>query len=119
MNNIFFILLSVLLNASAQILMRKGMLKLGGVSMASFFKTFPALITNVFLWLSLVCYGLSYITWMMVLSKVEVSFAYPFLSLGFVLVTVLGYFFLGEKITYLHIIGIAFICIGVVFISRV
>jgi len=117
-NNILLILGSVSLNASAQILMRKGMLSLGEVSISSLIKTLPQMITNVWLWLSIFCYGISIITWMMVLSRVEVSFAYAFLSLGFIIVTVIGYFLFNENVTFIRIIGIILICIGVYFVSR-
>ena len=117
-SNILLILSSVFLNASAQILMRKGMLILGEVSISSLVKTLPQMITNVWLWLSLFCYGVSIITWMLVLSRVEVSFAYPFLGIAFVLVTILGYLLFKENLTFIRVIGIILICIGVFFISR-
>jgi multidrug transporter EmrE-like cation transporter len=119
MKNIVLILTSVLLNAGAQLFMRKGMLHIGKVSIASsFLKVLPQMITNIFLWLSLVCYGISIVTWMIVLSRVEVSFAYAFLSLGFVFVTIFGYFIFKEHITYIRIIGIVLICTGVIFVSK-
>jgi len=119
MKNILLILTSVSLNAGAQLLMRKGMLRVGEVKSGySLIKLLPQMITNIFLWLSLISYGISIVTWMMVLSRVEVSFAYAFLSLGFIFVTVLGYLLFNEHITFIRIIGIAFICIGVIFVSQ-
>jgi len=119
MKNILLILISVSLNAAAQLLMRKGMLRIGEVSIdQSLLKVLPQMITNIFLWLSLLCYGISIVTWMIVLSRVEVSFAYAFLSLGFVFVTMFGYLFFNEHITYIRIIGIALVFAGVIFVSR-
>jgi multidrug transporter EmrE-like cation transporter len=120
MKNILLILMSVFLNASAQLLMRKGMLKVGEVAtdFSALVKALPSMAMNIFLWLSLLCYGISILTWMMVLSKVEVSFAYAFLSLGFVFVTIIGYFVFNEHITPIRIIGIALICFGVFFVSK-
>ena len=119
MKNIFLILASVSLNASAQILMRKGMLRIGEVSISySLLKVLPQMLTNVFLWLSLFCYGISIVTWMIVLSRVEVSFAYAFLSLGFVFVTIIGYFIFNEDVGFFRILGIALICVGVFFVSK-
>jgi drug/metabolite transporter (DMT)-like permease len=108
------------LNAAAQIFMRSGMLKVGEVSISvpALFKALPEMVSNGFLWLSLLCYGISIIMWMVVLSGSEVSFAYPFLSIGYILSAVIGYFFLGESVTPARIAGIAIICIGVFFISR-
>ena len=55
---------------------------------------------------------------MAVLSKVEVSFAYPFLSVGYVVAAVVGYYFFGEALSVIRIVGIVIICIGVYLISR-
>jgi Membrane transporters of cations and cationic drugs len=118
MKNILLILISVSLNACAQLLMRKGMLRIGEVSIDhSLLKVFPQMITNIFLWLSLFCYGLSIVTWMIVLSRVEVSFAYAFSSLGFILVTIMGVIFLREQVSTLKIISIGVICIGVIILA--
>jgi multidrug transporter EmrE-like cation transporter len=119
MKNILLILTSVSLNASAQLLMRKGMLRIGEVSIAySLLKVLPQMITNIFLWLSLCCYGISIITWMIVLSRVEVSYAYAFSSLGFILVTIMGVIFLREQISTLKMLGICIICLGVIILAR-
>jgi multidrug transporter EmrE-like cation transporter len=119
MKNIALILVSILLNAGAQLLMRSGMLRVGEVEIgASLIKAVPRMATNIFLWLSMVCYGISIASWMVVLSKVEVSFAYPFLSIGYVISAVIGYFFMGESITAIRIAGIAVICVGVILIAR-
>ncbi|MDR3113907.1 MAG: EamA family transporter [Treponema sp.] len=120
MKNILLILASVSLNAGAQILMRTGMLKIGeiDVSAPALFKALPGMVSNGFLWLSLLCYGISIVSWMVVLSRVEVSFAYPFLSIGYIVSTAAGYLLLGESVTPVRIAGIAVICIGVLLIAR-
>jgi multidrug transporter EmrE-like cation transporter len=120
LKNIILILAGVSLNAAAQVLMRTGMLKVGeiGAGAAALLKALPGMAGNVFLWLSLLCYGVSIISWMVVLSRVEVSFAYPFLSVGYVISALIGYFFLGESVTPVRIAGIAVICIGVILIAR-
>jgi drug/metabolite transporter (DMT)-like permease len=119
MKNLWLILSGVFLNASAQLLMRKGMLDIGIISIHSSFKDMvPKMITKGYLWLSIGCYGISAILWMVILSRVEVSFAYAFLSLGFVIVALLGYLIFNEHITRLRIVGIVFICTGVLLVSK-
>ena len=120
MKNIFLILSSVSLNATAQIAMRRGMLKVGEISFGdgAFFRAIPIMLSNVLLWFSLLCYGLSIIIWMAVLSRVEVSFAYAFSSLGYVLVTVMGALLLKENISVLRIVGILVVCIGIILVAR-
>lgn len=116
--NILLILSSVLLNCFAQVFMRKGMLAVGNVDVSTILNSAFAMMTNLWLWLAMVCYGVSIVLWMVVLSKVEVSYAYPFLSIGYVVAAVIGYCFFAEALTVTRVAGIAVICIGVFLISR-
>ena len=116
--NIILILVSVLLNRTAQLCIRKGMLLVGETGMSNMITNLGVMVTNIWLWGAMICYAFSILLWMAVLSKVEVSFAYPFLSIGYVVVAVVGYYFLGESLSVIRIVGIVIICIGVYLISR-
>lgn len=72
-------------------------------------REFTPIIVGVFL------YGVSFIMWMVILSKIEVSFAYP-ITIGLTLAfTIFGAsFFLGESLTPRDGIGIAMIAFGVI-----
>ena len=52
------------------------------------------------------------------LSRVEISFAYPFLGLSFVLITLWGHFVLGEAVTVWRVSGVLLICAGVALVAR-
>ena len=86
--------------------------------MGNLIAAIPHMITNIYLWGAMLCYAVSIVIWMVVLSKVEVSYAYPFLSIGYVLSAVVGYFWFSESISPIRIVGIVVICVGVVLISR-
>ncbi|MCD8182038.1 MAG: SMR family transporter [Bacteroides sp.] len=116
--NILLILISVLLNCAAQLCIRKGMLLVGEVGMSGLVHNIGGMLMNLWLWAAMFCYAVSILMWMAVLSKVEVSFAYPFLSIGYVVAAVVGYYFFGESLTLTRIMGILVICIGVYLISR-
>ena len=120
MKNILLIVLSVSFTAAAQILMRRGMLQIGVVSWngGAILRMLSAMVSNIFLWLAFLCYGFSIIIWMLVLSRVAVSFAYAFSSLGYVLVTVMGALILKESISVTKIIGIAVVCTGLMLITK-
>ncbi|MEO7173126.1 EamA family transporter [Flavobacterium sp.] len=62
-------------------------------------------------------YAVSALLWLYILSKVDLTFAYPFISLGFIIVMLAGYFFLGEKIGALRLFGFMFIVSGVILIA--
>lgn len=55
---------------------------------------------------------------MMVLSRVEVSYAYPLLSVGYIVTALAGYYFFSEALTPVRWLGIVTICIGVWLITR-
>jgi drug/metabolite transporter (DMT)-like permease len=120
LKNIVLILLSVSLNATAQMLMRAGMLRVGkvGNSLGDIIAATPNMLLNFFLWGAIAAYVVSVFLWMIVLSKVEVSFAYAFLALGFALVAVLGYLIWNENVTWLRVLGIGLICAGVYCVAQ-
>ena len=62
-------------------------------------------------------YFLSLFIWFYVLSKVDLSFAYPFLALSYVLVLVLSWLVLGESISTLRIAGVLIISGGVILVA--
>lgn len=66
----------------------------------------------------IVCYGASLIFWLAVLSRMELSRAYPLVSLGYVFTLVIGAWLLDEEITIMRITGVALIITGVIFIVK-
>lgn len=116
--NIILILSSVLLNCGAQLCIRKGMLQVGEIGLGGLFSHLWSLAMNLWLWLAMICYVASILLWVSVLSKVEVSYAYPFLSIGYVVAAVVGYLFFHESLSAMRIAGILVICLGVLLISR-
>ena len=114
------ILFTVLTNAMAQILLKKGMLVAGtfDFNMQAIAAVLPRLMVNFFLILGLFTFVISMASHLLVLSRVELSFAYPFLSLAYVIVAVYGYAVFQEDLNLYRIAGIAFICVGTVLISR-
>jgi multidrug transporter EmrE-like cation transporter len=114
------ILSGVFLNAFAQFFLKKGMLSIGHFDFV-FANAWPIgikAITNLPIIAGLTCYVVSVLVWMLVLSRVDVSYAYPFLSVGYIVTTFLGYSYFNEVITIGRIAGIALICLGVIFVAR-
>lgn len=115
---IALILSSILLNCLAQLLIKKAMLQMGEITVFQIFDNFYKFVTNIWLWFAVVALGLSLLLWIVVLSKVEVSYAYPFTSLGFVLLLITGYFCFNETVNLMRIFGVILISIGVLIISK-
>ncbi len=68
--------------------------------------------------LGLMLYGVGALTWIAVLSRLNLSAAYPFLALNFVLIALVSRLFLGEAIPTMRWMGIAVICLGILLIAR-
>jgi len=94
------------------------MLEVGSIDFANISRVIGPMLGNLFLWGAMICYAVSIFLWMAVLAKVEVSYAYPFLSIGYVVASVVGYLWFNEALSLTRIAGIVVICIGVFLISR-
>ena len=113
-----FILFTVVTNAAAQILLKKGMTQVGVFSLAD--GVIPVtfrILFNGYVFLGLTTFVISMASHLFVLSRVDVSFAYPFLSIAYVLVAVYAHMFLDESVTLTQAAGIALICGGTVLIG--
>lgn len=119
MATFFLALFSVSLNAAAQIVLRKAMLTHGPVPpFGEPVALLWWLVTNIYLWMGLGCYAFSIGTWLVVLSRAQVSVAYPLLSIGYIIAAVFSFLLLGESLGPAKIGGIGLICMGVLLITR-
>jgi multidrug transporter EmrE-like cation transporter len=120
MKYIWFILFTVATNAAAQLMLKYGMMQLGPLSFAGVNPLIKILqiVFSPWVFLGLCTFVISMASHLFVLSKVELSFAYPFLSLAYVMVAVFAYFVFHEDLNALRIAGIGFICIGTVLIAQ-
>ncbi len=114
------ILVDVALNVTGQLSLKYGMSKIGNFSLS--LSTLPPVFikaaTNLHVLLGLVCYGLGFMVWLIVLSKAEVSYAYPLISLGYVFTAILARAMFGEAVGATRLAGIVVTCFGVFLIAR-
>jgi len=68
--------------------------------------------------LGLVLYGVSTILWILALKKVELSYAYPMVSLGYIFVFIASYFLFHEAINWLRVGGMVCIMIGITLVAK-
>ncbi|MFI0846602.1 EamA family transporter [Mesorhizobium sp. IMUNJ 23232] len=115
-----FILFTVLTNAAAQLMLKQGMMSLGSISLEGANPVIKILqiVFSPWVFFGLCTFVISMASHLYVLSKVELSFAYPFLSLAYVAVAVFAYFIFHEDLNAWRIAGIAFICVGTVLIAQ-
>lgn len=117
-----WVLSGVLLNAVAQLLLKAGAASAGHISVAAgsavLWRTAAVLVLHPAILGGLACYAISVIVWIVALSRVEVSVAYPMLSIGYVVNALLAWWLFSEHVSIQRWLGIGVIVIGVVLVAR-
>lgn len=112
------LLFGILLGSIAQVLLKKGMKdNQVQLSLKSLLPTLIKIYTNKFVFLGSLIYVLSTLIWIGIISKVELSYAYPMVSLNFVIVAILSKIFFKEHVTKTRWLSIFLIIFGVVLLS--
>jgi len=110
--------LAIFLNALANILMKVGMMRQGESGGNLLLMAKKALVNPV-LFAGVISFALGLVAYSYVLSKINLSIAYPVMtSLGYVIVIIASWMFLKEHITFVQVIGFAFIITGVWMVAR-
>jgi len=117
MNAIVIIIIGVVFAAIGQVSWKLGMNQAGQFATLNL-ATLSTVLLNPYVLLGFVMYGLSTIFWLIALSKKDLSFVYPFISLTYILVLVLSSLVLKESIGLNKIAGTIAIIIGLIIISR-
>ena len=122
MNAVTFALLmtGVLLNAAAQLLLKAGTNAVGQfeLSVQNILPVGMKLALEPHIGGGLACYVVSVAVWIVGLSRVEVSIAYPMLSVGYIVNAIAAWYLFGESLTAQKLVGIAFIIAGVFLVAR-
>lgn len=122
MNAVAFslVLAGVLLNAAAQLLLKAGTNRIGtfDFAVANIVPVGLKIAASPFVLGGLACYAVSVVLWILALSRVPVSIAYPMLSIGYIVNAAAAWFLFGESLTAQKLVGIGFIIIGVWLVAR-
>ena len=122
MNLVSFALVftGVMLNAAAQLLLKAGVKDVGIIKLdaANIFSAGLKLAFEPHILGGLTCYVISVVVWILALSRVQVSIAYPMLSLGYVVTAFIAWAFMGEAVNAMRLTGIAVIIVGVFLVAR-
>ena len=115
-----FLITGVLLNAGAQLLLKAGTNTLGVITLTreNWAGEFGRMAAEPYFLGGAFCYAVSLVVWIIGLSRVPVSVAYPMLSLGYIVNAIAAHYLLGESVTVARWLGIGFIIIGVWLVAR-
>ena len=113
---ILFFAISICTTVGAHLLFKKGVLKLGELnfSFSSMFHIVGQILQNVWIILGVILFGISFFTWLFILSKMQLNIAYPIIiSVEAILVTIISWFLFHEYLSWPQILGIVAIIIGI------
>ena len=115
----WLILISISAGVAGQLSLKLGVGRADVTTAAPGFQKLLAMIVqSPLILLGLALYGIGAFAWIAVLSRLDLSYAYPFLALNFVLIALVSYFVLGETIPGMRWVGIMIICVGILFVAR-
>ena len=114
------VMTGVLLNALAQLALKASVSETGiiNIDMQSMVTTAGSLVSNLWLWMGLMCYAVSVVVWLLALSRVDVSIAYPMLSVGYIVNAIAAWQLFDEPMNIGKVVGIGIIIVGVYILAR-
>ena len=119
MKDFTLLLFNVILSVLGQILLKQGMNQVGEIS-GSFQQMAPKLIQalmNPFVIGGIGVYGSTTLIWLVVLSRIKLSVAYPMISLGYMFSILFSWLLFKEDVPKIRVLGAFVICIGVYLVS--
>jgi len=113
------IILSVVIGVVGQLILKAAMTSVGplGLRRDQAFGTALTIGLNPRVWAGLGLYGVSLLFWLIGLSRVELGYAFPFLSLSYVLILISSWALFGESIGWTRVLGVTSICVGVAIVA--
>lgn len=115
----WLILLSVASGVAGQTALKLGVSQPGASEAAGDLVSLVGMIArSPLVLLGLVLYAAGAVAWIAVLARIDLSLAYPFLALNFVLITLSSRFILGEAVPFTRWMGILVICAGILLVAR-
>lgn len=120
MKSLMIILIAVSFASCGQLFLKQGILQVGDInlSLRELFLILTKVFFTPFVLIGLICYGIGALLWLVVLSKIELSYAYPMVSLSYVIVVFGSIILFKESISLIRWIGLILICIGVYVVAR-
>ncbi|MBN1884622.1 MAG: EamA family transporter [Candidatus Krumholzibacteriota bacterium] len=116
--NLLLIVLTVCLNTTGQFLMKAGINRIGKIDLHNLVDSFGRVVVSPFVLGGFGTYAISAVLWIIILSRTELGWAFPMVSLSYVITVLVGPVLLNETFSYQRFIGVLVICVGVYLVSR-
>lgn len=117
-SNLLFLFASIVLGASGQILLKFAVNRMDQINLAwpNTINTIIHIFTNPWIMTGILCFVSSMVLWIKVISSMELSKAYPSISLSYVIVFIFSIYLFNEAISPGKIIGLILVLAGVFFL---
>ena len=115
---LIIVVVAVCFSVTGELFLKAGMNDIGAFNLANLIPTLGRIVTHPRILTGFVSIGIGAVFWLAALARVDLSWAYPLLSLGYILVLVLSALFLGEAISPIRWIGVLVIVVGMILVSR-
>ncbi len=116
--SMLLIIMTVCLNTAGQFMMKAGINSIGKISPGNLVSSIPKIVSSGFVIGGFCSYAVSAVLWIMILSRTELSWAFPMVSLSYVITALLAPWLLNESFSLVRFAGIVVICFGVYLVSR-
>jgi drug/metabolite transporter (DMT)-like permease len=113
-------LMAPMVGTAGQLLLKVGMNRAGDLNRASLsdpINLIQRVFGNPWILIAIPLYGAGFLLWLVVLSKLNLSYAYSFLALAYVLVPLFSWWLFGDQIPMLRWVGILVICLGLILVG--
>ncbi len=120
LKTLLYLLISICFSSVAQIVLKTGLSQphvVVAIDSGSYINAARAVFINPWVLAGLTLYFSAAVVWLFALVRIEVSMAYPFVGVGFILTMILGKFIMGDAVTFTRVMGTLLISVGVVFVS--
>lgn len=118
LNSFLIVFISVTLSAVAQLSFKHGVSSVVLVADNPLLLKAFHLFSSPFVVLGLFLYGVGTVLWLFALKQIDLSLAYPFVGMSFVMVFLMSVFILGEPFNLNRLIGSVIIVVGIIFLAR-
>jgi multidrug transporter EmrE-like cation transporter len=109
------LLVAIALGATGQVLLKAGLRELGDHPPP--LAVLKSIVASRLVFSGFACYGLSSLLYIVALSRLDLSYAYPLIAISYVMVAVLAWRFLNEPIPRLRIVGLVVVMVGVIILA--
>ena len=114
----WLIALSIMAGVAGQTAIKLGVSQPTANADAGVISLITTILTSPLILAGLLLYGVGALSWIAVLARMDLSYAYPFLALNFVLITLVSVFLLGETVPLMRWVGVLILVAGIVVVAR-